>query len=135
MKMFMYHWKNDVDKRWVFCFRFLINILYLICSSYNEFLVVQIVVIHIQIIRVIRPHPMVHMFSKWRKKLRLDHKRILHYLIKWVNWRKLKVNEKKDFFFENLIFSNWLDASDQTSTDKILEEEDRILQNVVETKG
>jgi hypothetical protein len=65
----------------------------------------------------------------------LDHKRILHYLIKWVNWRKLKVNEKKDFFFENLIFSNWLDASDQTSTDKILEEEDRILQNVVETKG
>jgi hypothetical protein len=25
--------------------------------------------------------------------------------------------------------------SDQTSTDKILEEEERILQNVVETKG
>jgi hypothetical protein len=28
-----------------------------------------------------------------------------------------------------------LDTSDQTSTDKILEEEERILQNVGETKG
>jgi hypothetical protein len=50
--------------------------------------------------------------------------------------KKAQSNRKKqNFFFENLIFSNWLDASDQTSTDKILEEEDRILQNVVETKG
>jgi hypothetical protein len=30
---------------------------------------------------------------------------------------------------------NLLDTSDQTSTEKILEEEERILQNVVETKG
>jgi hypothetical protein len=28
-----------------------------------------------------------------------------------------------------------LGTSDQTSTDKMLEEEERILQNVVETKG
>ena len=31
--------------------------------------------------------------------------------------------------------ANWLDLSDQTSTDKMLEEEERILQNVVETRG
>jgi len=41
-----------------------------------------------------------------------------------------------------MIFKDWiryllnlLDTSDQTSTEKILEEEERILQNVVETKG
>jgi hypothetical protein len=30
---------------------------------------------------------------------------------------------------------NLLDLSDQTSTDKMLEEEEKILQNVVETRG
>ncbi len=132
MKIFMYHWKNDVENKWVLS-KIVDYFLFDIFFSYNEFLVVRIVVIHIRIIQVIRLHLMVHMSSKWRKRLRLDHKRILHYLIKWVNWRKIKVEEYFWKFY--WIILNWLDLSDQTSTDKMLEEEERILQNVVETKG
>lgn len=75
--------------------------------------------------------------NQYMRKLQLDHKRILLYSIKWANWKNIKVNffsQKRNLCLKN-VNRVFLDTSDQPSVDQILKEEEKILQNLVETRG